>query len=99
MSLMEQKSAIDCLAFITEQLEQNYEQRQFGKRICFVNKFGTLFNAFKFPGENAVAIEYADNETDASNGRFEDGDRFYLEDYETENELLSSIMKEIEETV
>ena len=57
---------------------------------------GTVFQLSKFPGEEALVVEYAKNYEDALLNRFEDGDVFYLDEM-TEEEMFQAIMHEIED--
>ena len=40
-------------------------------------------------------IEYAENAQEAMEGRFEDGDRFYLDEYNDYDQLIEAMRKEI----
>lgn len=92
---MEQKRKIDIVADINSQMEKYFKLRNFGKRTCFTDEDSLIFNICVFPGEPALVIEYADNDKDAADGRFEDGDRFYLSDYVDENALFNAMLSEI----
>lgn len=56
----------------------------------------TYFRLFEFPGENALCIEYAEGEKEARVNRYEDGDRFYLNEMD-EEEMMKAMIKEIED--
>ena len=47
----------------------------------------------------ALVVEYADNIDEAEKNRFEDGELFYLSDYQDVDELASDILKEIEKGI
>lgn len=97
MNSMEQKKNIDVLAEINELVSLKYEKKTFGKFICNVNKSGVPFFISAFPDCPALVVEYAETEQDAALGRFEDGDRFYYDDYSTIQLLAEAILNEIEE--
>lgn len=99
MDLTEQKSDFDVLALITEKLSEKYEGKAVGQRQCYVNKNAVLFHTFRLQNEHAFGIEYADTVTDAEQGRFEDGDIFYLVDYNTWEEMFFAMCQEIDSTV
>lgn len=89
---------LTALAFVNEQIDNIFKRRTLGKFECNENKNGVFFRVYAFPVENALCVEYADDEKGASRGIFgEDGDRFYLDEYETLAGMLSDIIAEIEE--
>ena len=47
----------------------------------------------------ALVVEYADNIDEAEKNRFEDGELFYLSDYQDVDELASDILQEIEKGI
>lgn len=75
-------------------LTQKYQQIFINDRFCFLKPTGEVFFLTKFPGADAIVVEYADNCTEAERNRFEDGDRFYLECFD-EEALVQSIFNEI----
>lgn len=91
----ERKSKIDFLQEIGQELDNRYQRTTFGNRVCYISKSGIIFNPFAFPGEYALAIEYAESPEAAAQGVFEDGDRFYLDGKST-TDVLNAMMKEIE---
>lgn len=98
MSLTEPKRAnkMDILAEMNKIAYNRYREKSFGRFRCFVSASGVPFNIFAFPGENAICVEYAENESDAALGRFEDGDRFYLEDFRSLEELSNAVFAEVD---
>ncbi len=51
-----------------------------------------------FPGRDAICVEYADNEELATKGVFaEDGDLFYIDDYDDIQTIWNDIESEINE--
>lgn len=72
-----------------------YPVTQLGNQKCFLAPNGYFFRLFEFPGDYALAIEYAETEDDAKRNRFEDGDRFYLSEL-SEDELFHAMINEIE---
>lgn len=97
MGSMEKKSDLDILARINDELDKKYETKTFGNRVCFVNKNAVPFNAFAMEGEEAAfGIEYADDGASAERGTFEDGDTFYLADYDTVDAMIQAMCEEID---
>lgn len=95
MNWMEQRKTM--LNKINGRLAELYLKARVADRECFKHRSGIYFRLFEFPGENALCIEYAENDTEAYKNRFEDGDRFFLEEY-SEDEMLKAMIREIEET-
>lgn len=87
---------IEMLEKIAEKAKERYREKTFGKYSCLVNANGEPFRIFAFPGEKAICIEYAESENDAALGRFEDGDRFYLEDFQSLEALTEAVFAEID---
>lgn len=77
-------------------LTRKYPVKFINHQQCFLKPSGEVFSVQKFPGSDAIVVEYAENEADAVLYRFEDGDRFYLDEME-EPELIQAILREIEE--
>lgn len=96
MNLTEQKKQLDVLAKVTERFNSQYRRKQFGKYETFVSDSDRIFSICAFPGENALVIEYADDQNDAAAGRFEDGDRFFLDEYKSLDSLIDAMQAEIE---
>lgn len=92
MSWTEQRKKM--LSKINERLTMFYEKETISGHECFKHKSGMYFRVFEFPGSNALCIEYADNKEEAHKNRFENGDRFFLEDYD-KDEMLEAMICEI----
>lgn len=95
MRSMEQKRQLETLAIVTNRFNSQYRLEKYGKREAFVTPGGTIFNVCAFPEEYALVIEYAENAQEAMEGRFEDGDRFYLDEYNDYDQLIEAMRKEI----
>ena len=65
------------------------------KMSAFFSSKGQIFRPFAFPGDNALAIEYAETPDDAEKNLFEDGDRFYLSELSI-SELFKAMVAEVE---
>ena len=63
---------------------EQFETLPISGNLCFRKLDGTIFSVCSFPGEAAMVIEYADSYEDAALNRFEDGDRFYLDEMNEE---------------
>lgn len=96
MDLTEKKSDLNTLALITEKLSQKYDERIVGQYRCYVNKKSVLFHAFCLQNGHAFGIEYADTVDEAKQEKFEDGDIFYLADYNTIEEMFLAMCREID---
>lgn len=79
---------------LLQKLSEYFEQLYIRECRCFRKTDGTIFKLTKFPGECALVIEYADSYEDALLHRFEDGDRFYLEDMDEET-MFGAMLQEI----
>lgn len=86
---------LNTLNRIIDRLREHYSMQTVGKRECFRTAKGVYFKPFALFTWNALAIEYAENKTEAEEGRFEDGDLFYLDEM-AEDEIFSAMLKEIE---
>lgn len=95
MSWMEQRNAT--LNKINERLTKLYPKVSVAGQECFRHESGMYFRLFEFPGSNALCIEYAENDAEAQKNRFENGDRFFLQEF-SEDEMFEEMIKEIEET-
>lgn len=95
MSWMEQRN--EMFQKIKVRISELYRNENIKGQECFINESGMYFRLFEFPGENALCVEYAENREDAFLNRFEDGERFYLDEL-TEDEILKAIVEEIDET-
>lgn len=95
MNLTEQKRRNDAFHEMEQRFKGKYSVKRFGKNVCFLTPSGLIFRLFEFPGEAALAIEYAETPDEAEKGLFEDGDRFYLSDL-SGNALFRAMTAEIE---
>ena len=62
---------------------------------CFYTPTGSVVVVDVMPGENAIVLGHADNLAEAELNRFEDGDRFYLDEMD-EDAMFAAIIQEIE---
>lgn len=86
----------EVVEILNNKLASIYKTREINSELFCENKKGDIFIVRPFPSEEAIVVEYADNYEDALSNLFEDGDRFYLEDYETYDELSDAVVMEIE---
>lgn len=63
--------------------------------ICFCTPTGRIVMVQEMPGENALVLGHAENLAEAELYRFEDSDRFYLEEM-AEIEMFEAMIQEIE---
>lgn len=77
-------------------LDIDFNKRKI-KENYFVSKNNVFFKLSLIFDKEAIVVEYADNERDVILNRFEDGDPFYIEDYDTVEELYNNILNEIKE--
>lgn len=94
ISTEKKKQRTDCLARLNQLLGQRYDLCTITGKDFFKCPDGVCFLASFFPGENAIVIEYAEDEKAAAQNQLEDGDLFYLDDF-SEEELFKQILKEI----
>ena len=71
-----------------------FEVLYINETLCFKKSDETIFSLCTFSGEAAIVIEYAENYDEAQINRFEDGDRFYLEDLDEET-MYQKMLEEI----
>lgn len=90
MSRTQRKQTIDRL------LSDVYRTVEIHGETCFCVPNGNIVMIQEMPGENALVMGHAESLTDAEQCRFEDGDRFYLDDM-TEKEMLQAMIAEIME--
>lgn len=99
MDLTEKKSSHnEVLTLIKEKFSGRYDKRVLPDKTCFINEHGVLFDAFSFPEWDAFGVEYANTEEEAQKWQFEDGDLFYLADYDTVDDMVEAMCKEIDNT-
>ncbi len=73
-----------------------YEKMLIDKVTCYVLPDGQIITITGMISMDAIVVEYAENKEEADKGWLEDGDLFYLSDYESDDELIEAIMNEIE---
>ena len=61
---------------------------------CFILSNSVVIHIDMIKGMRALVVEYADNIDEAKINRFEDGDLFYIDEYD-EGNMLKSILNEI----
>lgn len=89
---------LDLLAQINEAVTRKYGVVNIGNQICSKNGNGVFFRIYAFQDRDAFCVEYAENENGASRGIFgEDGDLFYMDEFETPEEMERAIIAEIDE--
>lgn len=64
---------------------------------CFLTESGAVIHLTAFPKSNAIIVEFADNRESAEKLQFEDGDAISTDGL-GENEILSAILQEIEQS-
>ncbi len=94
ISTEKKKQRNDCLARFNLLLGQYYDLCNIMGKDFYKRPDGVCFRADLFPGENAIVIEYAEDEKAAAQNQLEDGDLFYLDDF-TEEYLFEQLLKEI----
>ena len=94
MTSMESKRN-EMLLYVRSKLLKKYKMQKVGKTERFITDKGVVFSVFQFPGENALCIEYAEDLRSAMQNAFEDGDRFYLDDFDGDS-MVSAMLDEIE---
>ena len=75
---------------------ERYKQLNIHDMLCFRKKDGTIFHIVNFPESGAILIEYAESYDEAMIFRFEDGDRFYVQDMDEET-MFQAMIDEIEQ--
>ncbi len=80
---------------LEEKFSKRFERQIIQGRECFRTSDETIFVLSKFPGKDALVIEYAENNNEALLNRFEDGNQFYMEDMDEET-MFQSMLREIE---
>lgn len=94
MSWMEQRKKR--FEKINSELKKMYKTEICCNQETFINGEGR-FRIFEFTGENALCLEYAESENEARLNLFEDGDRFYLDEYPDEEKMLQAMIEEIKQ--
>lgn len=98
MSLMEQKKKIDERILKLEQwMKERYEIAfEVRNKKYFKTENGEIFKLTRMAWANAVVVEYAENYEEALISRFEDGDVFYMDEFD-ESAMYNAIIREIED--
>ncbi len=94
MTYMEKKKLNSRLMSLEKKFDSSFPSCYVNGTKCYKNKQSCLFLIDAFNSENALVIEYADNEDEAKLNRFEDGDLFYLDELD-ENEMFARMLNEI----
>lgn len=84
---------------IQKALSEKYESSNIKAPLNFANykkANGVIFHVEYFEIFNAIAGSYAENEQDAKNWMFEDGDLIYLDDYATDEDVIQTLLDNIE---
>lgn len=92
--MRQQSRVIDRINRLEKTLAQQYPQVFISGRLCFMKPIGEIFSLQQFPGADAIVVEYAANCAEAALNRYEDGDRFYLDEMDEET-LFRRILQEI----
>ncbi len=95
MSLMEERKN-DLIIQIIAKLDKVYQKELVCNRVCYMSKGGIPFSPFKLE-DGAYGIEYANGEECIRQGIFEDGDIFYVEDYDCIDDMVKDMCREIDD--
>lgn len=83
--------------YIKSILGQRYEKVSINDRECFRLPNGIIVHVDAFENNGtAFVVEYADDINEAGINRFEDGDLFYPQDYDSEKDFAGAILGEIQ---
>ena len=96
ISMEQKKQRDDRLTYLLENLRKQFQSVKVNGKDLLQTDNGTVFTLTAFPGDNALVIEYAENIFEAELNRFEDGERFYLEDYKDAERMLDDMLKEVQ---
>lgn len=96
ISMEQKKQRDDRLAYLLENLRKQFQSVKINGKDLLQTDNGTVFALTAFPGEAALVIEYAESIFEAELNRFEDGERFYLEDYQDAEKMLDDMLKEVQ---
>ena len=77
-------------------LSGKYEKKKIDKITCYELPDGQIITITGIITFNAIVVEYAENLGEADKCWFEDGDLFYLSDYDSVVQLTEAVMSEIE---
>ncbi len=87
--------------YICDELSKRYEEVERNKRgRCFLLDSGEVITITCMINEkfNHIVTEYADNVEEMKKNNTTDGSLYYLDDYETAEDMLKDIVAEIEQT-
>ncbi len=99
MDLTEKKRKTDmskAMTFITNGMDKAYPTIDVGNENCYKNQNDVLFNVDTLKSDGAFVVEYANNIIEAKHNMFEDGDLFFLEDYNSLDEIFQAMCDEID---
>ena len=84
---------------VNNRIGEKYTERSLNGSRHFELPNGEIIIICELISFGALVVEYADNIDEAEKNRFEDGEPFYLSDYQDVDELASDILKEIEKGI
>ena len=90
----EKKLINDRKKLLEQWFEKDFESIMINNERCFCKPSGEIFVISKIISFNALVIEYAENISAATNNDFEDGDLFYMDEYD-EKSMYEKMLQEI----
>lgn len=93
-----EQSSLDWLSAVKKLAGNKYRHRSCGEHKYLENASGVIFNICTL-GNEAILAEYANNEKEAEINFFEDGDLFYLSDYDNAEALFQALCLEIDNVI
>lgn len=81
----------DIVSFLTEELSKLYEEQEINGILNFITD-DAIVRVSYVEGLGGIIVEYAENQSDAENNRYEDGDVHKGDDKE---QILKEILEEI----
>lgn len=81
----------DIVSFLTEELSKLYEEQEINGILNFIAD-DAIVRVSYVEGIGGIIVEYAENQSDAENNRYEDGDVHKGDDKE---QILKEILEEI----
>lgn len=95
--MKEEKSLDERIDYISDRLKEKYDDVWFGDEQWFILPDNQAIHIVELlSGYNSLVIEYAENTEEKSRNLAEDGSQFSILDYDTPEEMLDAMMKEIE---
>ncbi|MCF2554185.1 MAG: hypothetical protein PUB13_00275 [Lachnospiraceae bacterium] len=91
---MEKKLIDDRKKLLEQWFAKDFESVTINKEKCFRMPTGGIFVVSKILSFNALVIEYAENINAAINNDFEDGNLFYMVEYD-EKDMYTKMLQEI----